>query len=110
MQPPFAARIDESANAQGLQDQIPARPFAAGRQARGKESIQFELLIEMAGQPAGAPLPARPFSCLRLSRAPPPRGAAQFHLREPNADDVLVVRLMLFFESRGVELLLGEQR
>ncbi len=56
VQAPFAARIDEAVEAEGLEDQIPARALAIGGQTFGKEGIQPELFIEVAGEPARAPL------------------------------------------------------
>jgi hypothetical protein len=69
VQPPFAARGNEPIATQRLENQIPARAFATGRQPRGKELIALEFFVEMAGQPASAPLP----------------GPVQCHRRDPNA-------------------------
>ena len=62
MQPPFAARRDEPVGDQHLQRVVPARPFAACRQAFGPEAIELQLAPHDAGEPAGAPLarPAQP--------------------------------------------------
>src|SRR6202022_3602899 len=67
MQPPFAARINESIADQGLQNMLPASSLSTVGQALGPEIIQPQLLVKMAGQPTGSPLP-RPM---------------QFHLFEP---------------------------
>ena len=68
VQPPFAARRQQPVNGERLQHQIPPRPLAAGRQTLGEKRVEPELLIKLAGQPAGAPL-ARP---------------PQLQLRQPN--------------------------
>ena len=68
MQPPFASRIDQPVAHQGLQDMAPARAFARIGQASRKEAVELQLLIEVAGEPAGSPLP-RPM---------------QLHRREPH--------------------------
>src|SRR5258708_12953831 len=65
--PPLAARIDQPVAHQRLRNVSPARALARRRQAIAPEAIQPELLIEMAGQPAGAPLPRR----VKLHRAEP---------------------------------------
>ena len=57
VQAPFTPRIDEPVEAEGLEDQIPARAFAAGGQRPSKEGVEAELFVELATQPAGAPLP-----------------------------------------------------
>jgi hypothetical protein len=67
MQPPFAARVDQPVAHQGLQDMTPAGALARVGQACRPEAVKRELLIELAGQPAGAPLP-RP---MQLHRAEP---------------------------------------
>ena len=56
VQAPFTARIDQAVNAEGLEHQVPTRAFAAGRQALGPKFIEAKFFIQMAGQPAGAPL------------------------------------------------------
>jgi hypothetical protein len=56
VQAPLAARIDQAVAHQGLQDLVPGRALARGRQAGRKEAVQPQLPIELAGQPAGAPL------------------------------------------------------
>ena len=57
MQPPLAARRDQPIGHQHEQHLIPARALAAGRQAIGPEPIELQLLPQLQGQPAGAPLP-----------------------------------------------------
>ncbi len=57
MQPPFAARSDQPVAGENLQNLIPPRPLAARRQAIGPEPIEFQLLPQLPGQPARAPLP-----------------------------------------------------
>ena len=54
VQPPFAARSDQATGAERLQNQIPARAFAAGRQMIGPELAQAQFLVELAEEPAGA--------------------------------------------------------
>jgi hypothetical protein len=56
MQPPFAARRDEPVGDQHLQHVVPARSFAACRQAFGPETIEMQLAPQDAGEPARAPL------------------------------------------------------
>ena len=56
MQAPFAAGIDQPIAHQRLQDVLPAGALARIRQQRRKEPIQFQLLVEMTGEPARAPL------------------------------------------------------
>ena len=56
MQAPFAARIDQPIAHQRLQDVLPIGALARVRQQRRKEPIQFQLLVEMTGEPARAPL------------------------------------------------------
>src|SRR6266478_6874736 len=68
MQTPFAARINESIADQGLQNMLPASSLSTIGQTLGPEIIQPQLLVQMAGQPTGSPLP-RPM---------------QFHLFEPH--------------------------
>jgi hypothetical protein len=70
MQLPLAARRDQPIRDQHLQDLVPARPLAAGRQTIRPELVQLQLLPQLPGQPAGAPLP-RP---------------AQPHVRQANLD------------------------
>src|SRR5208282_4363611 len=67
MQPPFAARINESIADQGLQNMLPASSLSTIGQTLGPEIIQAQLLVKITGQPTGSPLP-RPM---------------QFHLFEP---------------------------
>ena len=56
VQAPLAARIDQSETAQRLGDQIPAGPLAARQQPRLPETIQLQLIPQLAGQPASPPL------------------------------------------------------
>src|SRR5205807_8698586 len=86
MKAPLAARSDEPIGAQRLEDQIPARALAAGRQPLRPKAIQAELLVKPAGQPARAPLP----------------GPVQRQRVEPDAHNALV--------ARGRNALLGEKR
>jgi hypothetical protein len=65
MQPPFAAGIDQPIAHQRLQDVLPAGALARVRQQRRKEPVQLQLLIEMTGEPARAPL-ARAMQLHRL--------------------------------------------
>src|ERR1700730_6915258 len=67
MQPPFTSRIHESIANQGLQNMLPASSLPAIGQTLAPELIQAQLLVKVAGQPTGSPLP-RPM---------------QFHLFEP---------------------------
>src|SRR4051812_32347001 len=59
VQSPLAARIDQPVADQGLQHVTPAGAFARVRQPLRPEPIEPELLVELAGEPARAPL-ARP--------------------------------------------------
>src|SRR5260370_8519851 len=68
MQPPFAARINESIADQGLQNMLPACSLPTVGQTPGPELIEPQLLVQFAGQPTGSPL-SRPM---------------QFHLFEPD--------------------------
>src|ERR1700693_4291220 len=68
MQPPFAARINESIADQGLQNMLPACSLSTVGQTPGPELIESQLLVQFAGQPTGSPL-SRPM---------------QFHLFEPD--------------------------
>ena len=86
METPLAARSDEPIGAQRLEDQIPARALAAGRQPLRPKAIQSELRVKPAGQPARAPLP----------------GPVQRQRLEPEAHDALV--------ARGRDAILGEER
>ncbi len=67
MQPPFAPWINKSIADQGLQNMLPTSSLSTVDQTLGPELIQPKLLVKMAGQPTGSPLP-RPM---------------QFHLFEP---------------------------
>src|SRR5580704_1767584 len=58
MQPPFAARINESIADQGLQNMLPASSLSTIGQTLGPEIIQAQLLVKITGQPTGSPLPA----------------------------------------------------
>lgn len=57
MQAPLAARIDEPVTHQRLQDVAPASSLAAVGQPLDPERLEPELRVELAGQPARAPLP-----------------------------------------------------
>ena len=57
MQPPFATGVDQSVGHQGLQDVQPAGPLSGRWQSWRPEVIQPQLIPQVAGQPAGAPLP-----------------------------------------------------
>src|ERR1700758_9035 len=57
MQPPLAAWVDQPVGHQRLQHVQPARSLSRGRQSWRPEVIQPQLIPQMAGQPAGAPLP-----------------------------------------------------
>jgi hypothetical protein len=65
MQAPLASRINQSIADERLQNMPPAGSLARVGQPRRPEPIQFELLIEMARQPARAPL-ARAMQLHRL--------------------------------------------
>src|SRR6202022_4891525 len=68
MQPPFAARINESIVDQGLQNMLPASSLSTIVQTLSPELIQRQLFVKLAGQPTGSRLP----------------GPMQFHLFEPD--------------------------
>src|SRR5208283_2979 len=57
VQTPFAAWIDEPVADQRLKDVAPAGPFARIGQTSRPEAVEPQLLIELAGEPARAPLP-----------------------------------------------------
>src|SRR5271169_3102057 len=57
VQTPFAAWIDETVAHQRLKDVAPAGPFARIGQTSRPKAVEFQLLIELAGEPARAPLP-----------------------------------------------------
>ena len=57
MQPPFAARRNQPVGGKNLQNLIPPCSFPVRRQAIGPEPIELQLLPQLPGQPAGAPLP-----------------------------------------------------
>src|SRR5208337_1516638 len=57
VQTPFAAWIDEPVADQRLKDVAPAGPFARIGQTSRPEAVECQLLIELAGEPARAPLP-----------------------------------------------------
>src|SRR5439155_26704280 len=57
MQLPFTARVHQPISNQRLQHQIPARSLATGRQLLGPKPIQFQLFIQLGGQPTRPPLP-----------------------------------------------------
>ena len=71
MQPPFAARGDQSVAHKHLQDLIPPGLLAARRQPLGPEPVELKLLPQLPGEPAGAPLPR----------------ASKLHLGQPKLDD-----------------------
>jgi hypothetical protein len=92
MQPPLppgpcpGAGLDQAVGRQHLQNVVPARPLAAGRQALGPESVELQIPPQQPRQPTGAPLP-RPM---------------QPHLRKPQPHHRGVVR-------RGFAAIFGEQ-
>src|SRR5271166_3458153 len=57
VQTPFAGWIDEPVADQRLKDVAPAGPFARIGQTSRPEAVERQLLIELAGEPARAPLP-----------------------------------------------------
>src|SRR5208283_3202665 len=57
VQTPFAAWIDEPVADQRLKDVAPAGSFARIGQTSRPEAVEFQLLVELAGEPARAPLP-----------------------------------------------------
>ena len=57
MQAPLAARRDQPIHTKGLEHPIPPRALAAGLQTLRPELVQSQLVVQLAGQPAGAPLP-----------------------------------------------------
>ncbi len=57
VQAPLAAGIDKPIADQRLEDVSPASPFARIRQTSRPEAVELQLLIELAGKPARAPLP-----------------------------------------------------
>src|ERR1700719_5326249 len=59
MQPPLAARINQSVADQGLQYMLPAYSLPTVGQTVGPELIQPQLLVQFAGQPTGSPLPTQ---------------------------------------------------
>jgi hypothetical protein len=58
VQSPFAARIHEPITHQGLQNMAPAGALPAIGQARPPKLIEPKLLVKLARQPAGTPLPS----------------------------------------------------
>src|SRR5271166_168301 len=76
VQPPFASRINESIANQGLQNILPASSLPAVGQIPAPELIQPQLLVKMASQPTGSPLPGRR-SSISLSRTCTPNPAAK---------------------------------
>lgn len=56
VQPPLAARREQSVDRQDAQDLLPRRALAAHRQARGKEVVQVQRAPKFVGQPTRAPL------------------------------------------------------
>jgi hypothetical protein len=65
VQAPLAARIDQAVTHERLKDVSPTGAFATVGQARFPEPIEFQLLVQLAGEPARAPLP-RPMQLHRL--------------------------------------------
>src|SRR5208282_3746860 len=57
VQTPLAARIDEPVTDQRLEDVPPAGSFAGIGQTGRPEAVELQLLVELAGEPARAPLP-----------------------------------------------------
>ena len=57
VQTPFAAWINEPVADQRLKNVAPADPFARIGQPSRPEAVERQLLIELAGEPARAPLP-----------------------------------------------------
>jgi hypothetical protein len=57
VQPPLAARGQQSISAKGLEDQVPAGAFATGWQALGPEAVQAQFRVEVTEEPAIAPVP-----------------------------------------------------
>lgn len=55
VEPPFTARIEQAVSGEDLEKSFPIGAFAAGGQAGRPEGVQFELLPELARDPAGAP-------------------------------------------------------
>ena len=54
---PLAAGRNQPVGDQHEQDLLPTRALAAGRQARGEEAVESQLLPQLQGEPAGAPTP-----------------------------------------------------
>jgi hypothetical protein len=80
MTPPLAAGSDEPVGGERLQDQVPARAFAARRESAGPEGVQPELRVQVARQPARAPLPGAPHR--EIPEADLDRGVIR-HLGDP---------------------------
>src|SRR6202011_3434658 len=78
MQPPFAARINESIADQGLQNMLPASSLSTIGQTLGPELIQPQLFVKLAGQPTGSPHCRGRCSSISLSRTCTPKPAAKF--------------------------------
>ena len=57
--PPLAPRIDEPVKHEGLQDLIPARALATGREFAAPKFAEAQLLPQLAAPPARAPLARR---------------------------------------------------
>ena len=87
MQEPLAAGRNQPVGDQHEQDLLPTRALAAGRQARGEEAVELQLLPQLQGEPAGAPLTR----------------SAKLEAREAQADDGLI-------GGRRLAAILGEQR
>ena len=57
VQPPFAARIDQTIHPQGLQHMQPVGAFARAAQPGSPECVEFQIVPQPQAKPAGAPLP-----------------------------------------------------
>src|SRR6202171_1352642 len=56
VQPPFAARSDQSIAGENLQDMIPPRSLPARREGGGPEPIELKLLPQLPRPPGSAPM------------------------------------------------------
>ena len=90
VQPPLRSWIDQAIQRESLQNQIPTRAFATGRQQFAPESIEPELTPQIASKPASAPL----------------TGLAQRHLVEPHAYNWQRMCVRIFHRS----MVVGEER
>ncbi len=77
MQLPFAARGDQPIGHQNLEDLVPARPFAARRQALGPEPVQLQFAPQLTREPARSPLPRPPQTERRETKSHHPSVIAQ---------------------------------